>query len=189
MLAYVFWHRKMDHVRAVEYEASLVEFHKALMNSKVNGYLGSIVSRIEGAPWMMMERSGYEDWYCISNSEVIDALNQSAVTGISKNPHDSAARMAVDMHAGLYESKNHFEGHLDSEWAIWFSKPAGTEYSQLYAEIEALSPDGESDLWRRRMVLGPTPEFCLLAKQRIEIPESMKPIQVKRKVVWNGISI
>lgn len=186
MIAYVFWHQKREHVRADEYEQALMDFQAMLLKAEVPGYLGGVVSKIEGAHWMPSEKGGYEDWYFLSGSEVLDRLNRMAVSGDRKDPHSAATKMAVNMHAGLYQlwqSDAHF---TDSEWSAWFSRPPSMTYEEMYEEICRYLPHCAGDLWRRQMVLGPTPEYCLMSTSRADMSEFFKPIIVKRKTVWSS---
>jgi hypothetical protein len=56
---------------------------------------------------------------------------------------------------------------------IRFSKPAGTGYRDLYERLKPWTDQTELTLWRRMMVLGPPPEFCLLAPSEIQLPAEM----------------
>lgn len=186
MIAYVFWHQKLEHVRADEYEQALVDFQEMLLKADIPGYLGAVVSKIEGAHWMSYDKSGYEDWYFLSGSEVLDKLNHMAVSGDRKDPHSSASRLAVNMHAGVYhlwKSETHYS---DAEWSVWFEKPPTMLYEQMYEEMCRFLPNCDGDLWRRQMVLGPTPEYCLMSPTKPALSEPFKPVLVKRKTVWDG---
>ena len=57
--------------------------------------------------------------------------------------------------AGVYALRRGAAQPVDMGRAVWFGKPAGTSYAEFYDQL------GErNSLWRRQMVLGPTPEFC-----------------------------
>ena len=53
---------------------------------------------------------------------------------------------------------------VDMGRAVWFGKPAGTSYAEFYDQLASAIP-----LWRRQMVLGPTPEFCSIDDD--EVPD------------------
>lgn len=161
------------------------------MQSKLDGYLGSVVTRLEErAPWFQQESNseGYEEWYIVTGSDKLDALNDIAVSGARKEPHDNAAKNVLDMHAGLYRLRTGSLSNVSGTRVIWFSKPQGTSYDSLYNEIPSyLKKDSKAaTLWRRQMVLGPTSEFCLTSNEEIKLPEKFKPLTLKRKVLWKS---
>ncbi len=39
----------------------------------------------------------------------------------------------------------------------------------------------------RQMVLGPTPEYCFVSEDRIELPGNLHPVNVKRKPISDFI--
>jgi hypothetical protein len=53
--------------------------------------------------------------------------------------------------------------------AFWLSKPGGMSYAAFEASLKPLVDTG-CTLWGRRMTLGPTPEFCLHAPAKCELP-------------------
>lgn len=170
MLAYVFSHRPGPGVDAAGYEAVLREFHDRLASQRPRGFVSSLTYRIA---------DGYSDWYLLENSAALDALNEAAVSGARTTPHDAAARMAVDgvgrllaLVAGDHQAPAGFE--------VRFAKPHGMAYADLYANLRsATAPEG-AGLWRRMMVLGPPPEFCLTAPTPIELPAEMRPEVISR---------
>src|SRR6266702_2278129 len=94
----------------------------------------------------------YSDWYLVANSAALDLLNEAAVSG-ARSP------------AG-------FEIH--------FSKPAGTSYADLYERMQPFTGRPETSLWRRMMVLGPPPEFCLLSPSELELPREYRAEVLQR---------
>jgi len=169
MLAYVFAHRPAQGVEPARYEAVLREFHGRLALEPPRGFISSLTYRVG---------DGYADWYLLADSAAMDALNEAAVSGSRTTPHDLAARMAVDamgklllLAAGEYE---------DTPCEIRFAKPAGMPYADLYASLESATGAKGAGLWRRMMVLGPPPEFCLTAPNPIELPAEMRPEVITR---------
>jgi hypothetical protein len=183
MIGYVFWHQKIDSVSSNDYERTLKEFHEKLVGARIRGYLGSVSLKIEGAYWMGSKKSGYEDWYYMTDSGVIDILNHGAVSGNMMPIHNNAAGLATGMHAGLYQLKSSSANHRESTWCIWLSKPGGMSYDDFNSMISSTVPAHSIDYWRRQMVLGPTPEFCITSDNRIDINPETKPIYVKRSVL------
>ncbi len=53
-------------------------------------------------------------------------------------------------------------------------------YADLYERLQPYSHRPDSSLWRRMMVLGPPPEFCLLAPSAIELPGEFRPEALRR---------
>src|SRR4051794_15380391 len=110
MLAYVFWHTPTSGAKRDEYERLLIGFHQALASHAPAGFRTSFVYRVENAPWIGAGAAAYEDWYILENSAALDALNDAAVSGPRKAPHDLVASFAASGAAGLYRLKS---GSLD----------------------------------------------------------------------------
>lgn len=153
MLAFVFWHWT-DAPRG-DYEAGLVGFHRALAQLRVPGFQRSASYRIRGAPWTGQE-DAYEDWYLVGGSADLDPLNEAAVSARIRHEHDRPAQMTVGVAGGLYRL-HQGDPDLDAVEVSWIAKPRGTPYADFYAGLPPLRA-----LWRRQMVLGPTPEFCAM---------------------------
>ncbi|MEM0136460.1 MAG: hypothetical protein QXU18_14735, partial [Thermoplasmatales archaeon] len=149
----------------------------------LRGYLGSISFKIEGAHWMGSKKSGYEDWYYMTDSGVIDILNRGAITGNMMPVHNNAAGLATGMHAGLYQLKSSSAKNKEATWCIWLSKPSGRSYDDFERMIGSTVASHNVDLFRRQMVLGPTPEFCILSEKRIDFEPQTNPVYVKRSMI------
>jgi hypothetical protein len=165
MLAYVFSHHPATGVNIAEYENALTRFHAALAGAPPTGFISSSTYRVEG---------GYGDWYLVESSAALDALNSAAISGARSSSHDAAARMSADGSGKLYSlvsggppAKPGFE--------IRFSKPDGMSYGDLNARLKDLTDRPGVSLWRRMMVLGPPPEFCMIAPDQLELPRELKP--------------
>ncbi len=153
MLAYVFWHWPRPELDPARYAEALLAFHRSLAADPPPGFLGSRVREIAGAPWIGAARA-LEDWYLVDDWAALGALEQAAVSGRRLEPHDRAARLALGGAGGVYGRLREGDGTAPRE-VTWFGKPAGTPYAAFLAD----APSGE--LWQRRLVLGPAPEFCL----------------------------
>jgi hypothetical protein len=151
-LAYVFWHWPTGDWNV--YVEALAAFHAALAAAPPPGWRGSRVLAVEGAPWVPVERA-LEDWYFVDDFAALGALNEAAVTGTRKGPHDVAARQAAGGTAGLYRLQSGTVSLPDR--ASWFAKPPAMSYADLFTRLPP------AELWQRQMVLGPAPEFCLFA--------------------------
>ncbi len=147
MLAYVFWHRPREGVEALEYEAALREFHGRLAEEAVEGVHGSAAFAVDRLPWLGGGQA-YEDWYLLEAGFALDTLNGAAVSGRMTRPHRRIAALTGPMAAGLYR----------------LVRGDGCRGSQATWSQER--PSAAGALWQRQMVLGPTPEFCLLGGGR-----------------------
>ncbi len=170
MLAYVFSHRPGAGVDVADYEAALRRFHAALASSPPRGFLSSSTFRVG---------DGYSDWYLVGSSAALDPLNAAAVSGARTSAHDAAARMAVDAVGKLYSLVNG-EPPSGSGFEIRFSKPPGMAYAELYERMRGFSGRPGTSLWRRMMVLGPAPEFCLVAPSPLELAAEFRPEVLRR---------
>ena len=173
MLAYVFFHRAAPGVETRDYEAALRRFHAALAGDLPQGFIGSSTYRVGGA---------YADWYLVEGSAALDVLNEAAVSGARSASHDSVAHMATDG-AGKLLALVSGSAATGAAFEIRFSKPAGMGYPELYDRLKPWTDRAEVTLWRRMMVLGPPPEFCLLAPSEIQLPAQMKPEMLRREPV------
>jgi hypothetical protein len=170
LLAYVFSHRPAGGVDVAIYEDSLRRFHAELAKSSLSGFLESATFAIGG---------GYSDWYLLESSSAMDTLNAAAVSGARAPAHDSAARMAVDG-VGKLLSLATGTPSMDEGFEVRFGKPVGMPYKDFYARLEPWTEAAGVSLWRRMMVLGPAPEFCLITPATVELPPDMHPEVLRR---------
>lgn len=184
MLAYIFWHRPWDYIEAAAYERDLIGFHETLAGIDLEGFRGSATFRVEGAPWVGPVARGYEDWYLLEGSFALDPLNEFAVSGNRKDPHDKAAGASASGAGGLYRLRSGGSNVLESHGATWLTKQRSMGYEEFYARIEPWTTDLETSLWRRQMVLGPAPEFCMMGRGKPELPADLEPLSVERTLVW-----
>ena len=163
MLAYVFSHRPAPGGDLAAYEDVLREFHHQLASSNLEGFVSS---------WTYRTGDGYSDWYLIKDSAALDGLNEAAVTGARAAAHEEAARMAVD---GVGKLLTLAEGRPDPAATVEsrFAKPSGMAYAALYAGLRPLTASGGAALWRRMMVLGPAPEFCMTSAAPVQLPPAL----------------
>jgi hypothetical protein len=178
MLAYIFWHAPGPATEQTAYEAGLAGFHELLRQQTLAGFHGSLCLRIDGAPWVPAN-PGYEDWYLVEGSAVLDPLNELAVSTEMKAAHDRPALAAGFGAGGLYRL---LSGRVaqPAAWATWLRKPAGMAYADFYREITPWTSRPDVSLWRRQMVLGPSPEFCIVGPEPVRAPAPMQPVQVRR---------
>jgi hypothetical protein len=195
MLAYLLWHRPADGVEREAYERAGERFHRSLRHSPPAGFRGSAVLRLAECPWLdPAQEAAYEDWYLLEDFAALGVLNEAAVAHGHRGAHDEIARRfgAGAGAGGLYGL---LEGHADlanAARAVWVSRPPGEprgELAQLLAD--GIDPTHAS-LWRRALVLGPAPEYCLLAP---EPPKGVAPTRrpsgwhatvCERETIWHG---
>jgi hypothetical protein len=169
VLAYVFWHAPAAGVARDAYEERLAAFHAALRGSPPDGLGDTAVFALAGVPWLG-GAAGYEDWYLVDGFAALGALNDAAVSGSRRRPHDAAAAYAA---AGVAGVMGHVAGTTlpaGARWAAWTSKPAGLSYADAHAALAEAAGGADAAVWQRRMTLGPATEYCVLAGKRIELP-------------------
>jgi hypothetical protein len=174
VLAYVFWHAPAPGADGAAYEEALRGFHEVLRDEPPNGFVRSAALRVSGAPWLP-GRAGYEDWYLVEDFADLGELNEAAVTGRRRRPHDGVALRSGHGAGGVY-----------ALWAgspvppsgptTWCAKARGTSY-------EALGSSLPGTTWLRQLVLGPAPELCLPGDG--PVPTGADPVvTTSATVVW-----
>jgi hypothetical protein len=174
LLAYVFSHRPAPGADKKSYEEALRRFHAALASAPSSGFVRSATYRIG---------EGYSDWYLVESSAALDWLNAAAISGARTPAHDTAARMAVDGVGKLLSLVSGEPPSGEPGVEVRFAKPAGMSYADLYARLQPWSIMPAVSLWRRMMVLGPPPEFCLVAPSALELPAEMRPEVLGRAAI------
>ena len=164
MLAYVFWHRPQPHVDPAHYERGLAAFH-ATLGDRVTA---SLWLRLDAAPWLRGDGPAYEDWYLVPDWAALGALNDAAVRGARKPPHDAVAAEAGPGTGGVYRRMLGPPIPAGSH-ATWFDKPSGMGTDELGERLDTWLGGRDASLWQRQMVLSPAPEFCLLADGPVEL--------------------
>jgi hypothetical protein len=181
MLAYVFWHWPTQGTAAEEYERLQQQFHRGLTDAAINEFQGSTAFRIDGqAPWVGGSPA-YVDWYLLQSSVGLDALNEAAVAGMRKGPHDVLARAMGAGAGSLLQARTSvdFTAIHSARWATWLAKPKGMPYDPFYQRLQPVSSQSGVSLWRRQMVLGPTTEFGLLSPDRLQLPPGLEPTELR----------
>jgi hypothetical protein len=171
LLAYVFSHRPAHGEDVDAYEKALRRFHAELAQAKPSGFVESTTYRFE---------DGYADWYLVESSAALDVLNDAAVSGARAAAHDAAARMAAGG-TGKLLSLAQGEADLGATHEAGFAKPSGMPYPSLYAMLAPHTQRPGVALWRRMMVLGPPPEFCLVSREPLELPAELAPERRTRR--------
>jgi hypothetical protein len=190
MLAYVFWHRPRGGTEMDAYEEASVAFHRSLAHRKPVGMVGSSTLRLAELPWLPASAGaggadaaggavGYEDWYLIDDFTALGVLNEAAVGRGHRTSHDRVARRSGVGAGGVYTL---VEGEAvvappagESSQATWVALPPGSAPREVFELLGDGIDPASASLWRRQLVLGPAPEFCLLAP---EVPAGVAPTRL-----------
>jgi hypothetical protein len=217
VLAYLFWHRPLESSDAAAYEAAQVVFHRSLHRTPPVGLCGSAAFRVTALPWVAPVVSaapavgavpsagadrGYEDWYLVEDYAALGVLNGAAVGRGHRTAHDAAARLLGAGAGGLYAlvegdrpepgGRPGCESIGEATHAVWVARPPGARRGMLGELLGDGMDRRHASLWRRQLVLGPAPEYCLLAS---EIPAGVSPTRLpagwtatilERELLWSG---
>ena len=146
-LAYVFWHWPAE---PDGYEERMQAFHSAL------GRPGTATFRLERAPFED-PAAPFEDWYPVEDWTALGELNDFAVTGARKAPHDAVAKRARRGAGAVYRQLRDGAPLQDVRFAAWLHPPP--------AVVE-----GEG-IWQRQRGLGRGPEYAVLAGSPVDVEE------------------
>ncbi len=170
MLAYLFWHEPRPEVEVEHYVTLLQAFHRALGAAPPPSFVRSWSVRLDAAPWDAGPRRPFEDWYLVADWTALGTLNDAAVRAPREAPHDDIAALATNGSGGLYLLQH---GTLDGpvSWAGWVAKPRGERYETFEPQLRAaVDAAGGGAVLRRQMVLGPAPEYAVLAPVEPALP-------------------
>jgi hypothetical protein len=159
MLAYLFWHWPAEGADPDGYARDLLAFHDAL------GLPGSHSVRLRRAPFDDAPSPVFEDWYPVAGWAAIGELNERAVTGARRGPHDQAAAHAAGGAGAIYRRLTEDRPSQPLACAAWLHKPAGRPYDEFLPELTATG----ATVWQRQLVLGPAPEFVLLSAEPLSL--------------------
>jgi hypothetical protein len=167
MLAYLFWHEPHADVDPDRYVARLNAFHRALADAPPPAFVRSWSVRLDVPAWD--GGPSFEDWYLVEDWAALGTLNEAAVRTPREDAHDAIAALATDGAGGLYALQH---GTLDgpAPWAGWVTKPPGAPYDTFEPELRAAVDAAGGAVLRRQMVLGPAPEYAVLAPGAPDLP-------------------
>jgi hypothetical protein len=198
MLAYLLWHRPARGVERGEYERACGGFHRSLHHSPPVGFHGSVVFALAECPWLSPSHEGaYEDWYLIDDFAALGVLNEAAVAHGHRGAHDEIARRFGTGAGGLYGLLEGNANLLGSPLSVWVARPPGAAHRALGELLgDGMDPEHAS-LWRRALVFGPAPEYCLLTRQPISdrsptgvaptrLPKGWRATACEREMIWPG---
>ena len=210
MLAYLLWHRPAEGSEQKAYELAAEGFHRSLHHAPPAGFQGSAIYRVEALQWLDPPFGGqaggagsesgggigYEDWYLLDDFAALGVLNEAAVAHRHRTAHDEVARRFGTGAGGLYGL---MEGRPDlssTPLGIWISRPPVSRSPAAKPALAEMLGDGidpeHSSLWRRSLVFGPAPEYCLLAHEPpagispSRLPQGWRATITTREEIWNG---
>jgi hypothetical protein len=196
VLAYVFWHQPRDGSEVAGYEDAQIGFHHSLAHSRPVGFLGSACYRSGELPWLGGD-PGYEDWYFVDDFAALGVLNEAAVGLGHRTAHERVARHFGAGAGGLYgliegRAIDSLASVVQTTVAIWVARPAGSQRLALGEMLGDGMDPAHASLWRRQLVLGPAPEFCLLAAEApsgvgpARLPSDWTARSFERETLWYG---
>ncbi len=198
MLAYVFWHSPARDVDADVYDQGLERFHRSLAHRPPSGLRGSAVFRMNVPPWALDAAAGtawrpvYEDWYLLDGWQAVGVLEEAALAAGHASAHDAVARLAGPGQGAVYRLGEGSADLAGARRAVWVT-PVRGHSSAAVADLLGDGMDaGAAGLWRRCLVLGPTPEYCLLAAGPVaglaegRLPVGWQATVSEREILWSG---
>jgi len=181
--AYVFWHWPRPDVSPEEHEARLAAFLLSLNSAHPPGFVEALSFRVDSLPWGPRRGRMYEDWYLVEDFGALGLLNDAAVSGDTRRPHDEVAKDYLKGAGSIFKSVSGNIDLRDSHFATWIEKPIGPSYESFYTDLARNLSGAKSDLWRRQMVLGPSSQFCVHSSEALKLPNSLRPISAKIQII------
>jgi hypothetical protein len=111
-------------------------------------------------PWL--DGDGYEDWYLVEDWAALGVLREAAVAAGHHSAHDAAARHFGRGTAGLYRLSEGGAVLTGVTLAVWVTPDRESREAGVASLLLGDGLDGDAGLWRRELVLGPAPEYCVL---------------------------
>lgn len=178
-LAYVFWHWPRAEVQRASYEEKLASFTASLNANRASGFVEALSFRVGSLPWGLAGASVYEDWYVVRDFAALGALNDAAVSDGARSPHDTIAKDFMKGAGGVFKSVIGALPLGEARVATWIEKTIGPSYQSYYDDLARALGGQRYRVWRRQMVLGPSPQFCVQSAEPVELPSTLRPYSVR----------
>jgi hypothetical protein len=200
VLAYLFWHRAAAAVETGAYERELERFHRSLAHRPPSGFCGSASFRIGELPWpgevgepTADGEPAYEDWYVVEDWAALGVLEEAAVSRGHVSVHETVAKHTALGPGAVYRLLEGSSHPQRASLATWISttRLPGRERPSLESLLaDGIDPDS-GGLWQRCLMLGPAPEYCLLANESpagaaaSRLPAGWSALGVGREPLWD----
>jgi hypothetical protein len=163
VLAYLFWHTPTG-ADTAGYERGLGAFHRALAAAPPAGFVTSWTLRVDQPAWLPDGPAHYVDWYIVESYTALGQLNDAAVSGSRRSPHDVMAALVRAGTAGLVGLVGGNAARPAAPAVGLLDKPADQSYDTFRPALAAAAAGAPgTTCWRRQMTLGPGPEFLVVA--------------------------
>jgi hypothetical protein len=140
---------------------------------------------------------GYEDWYLLADFTALGVLNEAAVGRGHRTSHDRVARHFGTGAGGLYclvegEPLTSPGALAGASLAVWIARAPGSSRRGLGDLLGDGMDPCHASLWRRQLVLGPAPEFCLLTSEptsgvaHARLPAGWSAHTLEREPLFDG---
>ncbi|MCA1554729.1 MAG: hypothetical protein LC737_10155, partial [Chloroflexi bacterium] len=127
----------------------------------------------------------FEDWYVLDGSCALDVINEVAVSPALASSHGAIAQRTAAGAGGLYRLRTGDLYRGDSH-VYWIGKPRSMSYEAFYRALEVCTRQPHVSLFRRQMVLGPAPEFCLRAPTALDIPTPLSALALTANLIYSA---
>lgn len=155
-----------------------MSFQDVLKSTNPSLVTAHLSYRVGSLPWGPAQGPLYEDWYVVKDFAALGTLNEAAVGPGTKEFHDAVAKEYLSGAGGVFRQIQGNVALPEARYTNWIGKPTGTTYQQYYKEVAEGLENQRADLWRRQMVLGPSPQFCVHSADRLDLPKKFMPLEV-----------